>query len=123
MTDVKANQDNLIILGDKNKVNDGEDFVVKHIEEGGDEYMSKDVNELFPKDVIKVKFGTFVNLVANRDMADVIADNLNEEIILSSNLLTELAGAHDRREEKKIPLVFLIGIGIGVVLTYIFFST
>lgn len=76
-----------------------------------------------PKDVIKVKFATFVQLVASRDVADVIDVHRDQEIIMSSNLLTELASTGDTREEKKIPLVFLVGIAIGVVLTYIFFST
>lgn len=81
------------------------------------------IDEALAKDVIKVKFGSFVQLVANRDMEDAVAANFDQDIILSSNLLTELASARDQREEKKIPLVFLVGIAIGVVLTYIFFST
>jgi hypothetical protein len=52
----------------------------------------------------------------------VVNSHAQEEIIMSTDLLTELAGSHDRREERKIPLVFLVGIAIGVVLTYIFFS-
>lgn len=76
-----------------------------------------------PKDIIKVKFGTFVQLVASRDVMEVIEAHKDQEIIMSSNLLTELASTSDSREEKKIPIVFLVGIAIGVVLTYIFFST
>jgi len=82
-----------------------------------------DSENTIPKDTIKVKFGTFVGLIANHDMEDVVAANVNKEIIMDSNLLTELASSRDRREERKIPLVFLVGIAIGVVLTYIFFST
>ncbi len=81
------------------------------------------MEELPPKETVKVKFSKFVQLVANHDFGDVVDANANEEIIMSSNLLTELAGAHDQRGEKKIPLVFLVGIAIGVVLTYILFST
>lgn len=72
-----------------------------------------------PKDYVKVKFGKFVQLVSSRDCADVVNVNPDEDVVISSNLLTELAGAHDEREEKKIPLVFLVGLAIGVVLTYI----
>jgi hypothetical protein len=75
-----------------------------------------------PKDTIKVKFGKFVQLVSNHDFTDVIETHAEDEIVMSSNLLTDLAGASDKKEERKIPLVFLIGIVIGVVLTYIFFS-
>lgn len=75
--------------------------------------------EAAPRDLVKVKFAKFVQLVTSRDCADVIDANLDEDVVMSSNLLTELAGAHDEREEKKIPLVFLVGLAIGVVLTYI----
>ncbi len=91
-------------------------------EEPPESFRVPDIEELVPKDTIRVKFGKFVQLVQNHDFVDVIEAHAEDEIIMTSNLLTELAGAHDKREEKKIPLVFLIGIVIGVVLTYIFFS-
>ena len=72
-----------------------------------------------PKELVKVKFSKFVQLVTVRDCADVVANNENEDIIINSNLLTELASSHDEREEKKIPLVFLVGLAIGVIITYI----
>ncbi|MCC7197391.1 hypothetical protein IT413_04335 [Candidatus Peregrinibacteria bacterium] len=81
-----------------------------------------DIDNANPRDTIKVKFGKFVQLVNSHDFADVVTTHAQEEIIMSTDLLTELAGSHDRREERKIPLVFLVGIAIGVVLTYIFFS-
>lgn len=85
--------------------------------------MSASLETMVPKDIIRVKFGTFVGLVANHDMEEVVAANAEKDIIMDSNLLTELASSRDEREERKIPLVFLVGIAIGVVLTYIFFST
>jgi hypothetical protein len=91
-------------------------------EEPEEDFEVPDIEELIPKETIKVKFGKFVQLVQNHDFVDVIEAHAEDEIIMTSNLLTDLAGAHDKREEKKIPLVFLIGIVIGVVLTYIFFS-
>lgn len=83
----------------------------------------RNIEEIPPKETIKVKFSKFVTLVANHDFTDVVNANPDEEIIISSNLLTELASGADRKGEKKIPLVFVIGIAIGVVLTYILFST
>jgi hypothetical protein len=83
---------------------------------------SLDIDNANPRDTIKVKFGKFVQLVNSHDFAEVVNSHAQEEIIMSTDLLTELAGSHDRREERKIPLVFLVGIAIGVVLTYIFFS-
>jgi hypothetical protein len=81
------------------------------------------IADVIPKDTVRIKFVKFVNLVASRDFREVVEQNTNEEVIISSNLLTELAGSQDRVEERKIPLVFVVGIAIGVVLTYIFFST
>ncbi len=75
-----------------------------------------------PKEIVKVNFGKFVQLVASHDFTQVIAEHPNEDLIISSNLLTELAGSQDKGGERKIPLVFLVGIAIGVVLTYILFS-
>lgn len=72
-----------------------------------------------PKEIVKVKFSKFVQLVANHDFDEVVKSNPDEEVILSSNLLTELAGAHDEREGKKFPIIFLVGLAIGIVLTYI----
>lgn len=72
-----------------------------------------------PQSIVKVKFAKFVQLVANHDFDEVLKNNPEEEVILSSNLLTELAGAHDEREGKKFPIIFLVGLAIGVVLTYI----
>lgn len=81
------------------------------------------LEDIAPRDLIKVRFGTFVNLVANHEMDEVVAENAEKELIMEANLLTELASSRDQREERKVPLVFLVGIAIGVVLTYIFFST
>ena len=80
-------------------------------------------DEANARELIKVRFGTFVNLIANRDLEEVFTQNAEQQLIMNSNLLTELASSKDRREEKRIPIVFLVGIAIGVVLTYIFFST
>lgn len=81
------------------------------------------LEDIAPRDLIKVRFGTFVNLVAYHYMDEVVAENAEKELIMEANLLTELASSRDQREERKVPLFFLVGIAIGVVLTYIFFST
>jgi hypothetical protein len=71
------------------------------------------------KELIKVKFEKFVALVASRDFLSVLEKNKNEDIILSSNLLTDLAGAVEEKQEKKSPVVFLIGLAIGIIITYL----
>lgn len=70
-------------------------------------------------DWVRIQFAKFVQLVANHSFIDVVDKNAEEIIIVSSNLLTDLANAHDRVRERRTPLIFLAGIGIGIVLTYI----
>ncbi|MGL5831572.1 MAG: hypothetical protein ACRCZE_05510 [Candidatus Altimarinota bacterium] len=75
-----------------------------------------------PKELIKVKFGKFVQLVASRDFLEILDKNKDEELIMSSNLLTDLAGAVEEKSEKKTPVIFLIGLAIGVIITYFLIS-
>lgn len=106
----------------QNEVKDIEEEVEEALAEMDDgvKFDSKSpVEDVEPRDFVRVKFAKFVQLVSTRDCADVVNANLDEDVVMSSNLLTELAGTHDEREEKKIPLVFLVGLAIGVVLTYI----
>lgn len=72
-----------------------------------------------PKELVKVKFGNFVKLVATRDFEKILEENENEDLIMSSNLLTDLASAMDEKKEKRLPVIFLVGLALGVLLTYI----
>lgn len=72
-----------------------------------------------PKDYIRVKFEKFVQLVASKDFLSVLEKNKNEDVVLSSNLLTDLASAVEEKTEKKSPVVFLVGLAIGVIITYL----
>ncbi len=74
------------------------------------------------KDLIKVKFEKFVQLVATRNFVDVLEKNKNEDLIMSSNLLTDLAGAMEEKTEKKTPIIFLVGLALGIALTYLLFN-
>lgn len=71
-----------------------------------------------PHDKVKVKFDKFVNLIATHAYEDVIDKHIDEDVIISTNLLTDLANAHEEKEDKKMPLVFIVGILLGVILTY-----
>lgn len=76
-----------------------------------------------PKEMIKVKFDKFVQLVASRDFLSVLERNKDQEIIMSSNLLAELAGTvEEKTGEKKTPVIFIIGLAIGVLITYLLIS-
>lgn len=70
-------------------------------------------------DWIRIQFGRFVQLVANHGFLDIVDKNAEEEIIISSNLLTDLANANDRSREKRMPMIFIAGLVIGILLTYI----
>jgi len=73
-----------------------------------------------PSDQVKVKFDKFVNLIASHDCSDIIDKYMDEDIVVSTDLLTEIANSHQEGgEDKKIPFIFLIGIVLGVVLTWI----
>ena len=68
---------------------------------------------------LKVKFSKFASLVANHNFEDVIQRNEDEDIIVSSNLLADLANAHEQEEERQIPAIFIIGVVLGIIITYI----
>jgi hypothetical protein len=71
-----------------------------------------------PAGKVKLTFGRFVKLVANHSFLDVVERNSEEEVIISTNLLSDLANAHDGQSERKLPIVFILGIVIGVAITY-----
>lgn len=104
---------------------DEETFVVHHIE-GKDEQAEKIMREStvvseepHVAEKVKVKFDNFVQLVANHNYEDVINKNLDEDVIVSSNLLADLANAHEQEEERRIPAIFIVGVVLGIVITYI----
>ena len=75
-----------------------------------------------PKSVsntVTVNFAKFVQLVANHSFIDIVEKNAEEEVIISGNLLTDLANSHDRGKEKRMPIMFLAGLVLGIILTYI----
>lgn len=75
-----------------------------------------------PGEKVKVKFDKFVQLVATHDFEEVMKQHAEEDIILSTNLLTDLANAHEEAEpasKSKLPVIFIVGIIVGVVVTYL----
>ncbi len=74
-----------------------------------------------PSDKIKVKFEKFVQLVATHDFEGVLSKYKDEDIIMSSNLLTDLASAHEEVEthNPRIPIWVISGIIVGIIITYL----
>ncbi|MFC1647520.1 hypothetical protein ACFL10_00820 [Patescibacteria group bacterium] len=99
------------------------DFTVHHIEDEELEDFPEAPRVLTeePQAVKKVvvSFDNFVNLVANHNYKEVVDKNKDEEVIVSSNLLADLANAHEQEEERRIPAIFIIGVVLGIVMTYI----
>lgn len=104
---------------------DEDSFVVRHIDGS-----SKDAEKIIRESTVvthdppvaekvKVKFQNFVQLAVNHNYEDIIEKNANEDVIVSSNLLADLANAHEKEEEKRIPAIFIIGMVLGIVITYI----
>ncbi len=79
------------------------------------------VSQPEPSDKIRVKFDKFVQLVATHDFGGVLKKYGDEDVVISSNLLTDLASAHEEVETHptKIPIWIISGIIIGIILTYI----
>ncbi len=116
---------------DKNNEDDAE-FKINSIEEADKSVVGKveavNVNEyeeaaMQPHDKVKVKFDKFVNLVATHAYEEVFEKHIDEDIVISTDLLTDLANAHEEKQDKKMPVVFLIGIVLGVILTWILLRT
>jgi hypothetical protein len=73
-------------------------------------------------DKVAVQFSKFVQLVASHSYVELVDRNADEEVVINSNLLMDLANANDRIQNRRMPLIFLAGIVIGIVLTYIITS-
>ncbi|MBI4975177.1 hypothetical protein HZC20_00730 [Candidatus Peregrinibacteria bacterium] len=76
-----------------------------------------------PYDKVKVKFDKFVNLIASHAYEEVIEKHLDQDVVISTDLLSDLANAHEEKQDKKTPIIFAVGLIIGVILTYIILRT
>lgn len=72
-------------------------------------------------DYVKLTFGRFVELVANHSFEDVVDRNQDEDVILSTNLLTDLANARRFSPNTRGPLMIIGGIVVGILLGYFLF--
>ena len=71
-------------------------------------------------DKVKVKFDKFVNLIASHAYEEIFDKHMNDDVIISTDLLTDLANAHEEKTDgKKMPVVLLVGILLGFVVAYL----
>lgn len=82
--------------------------------------LSADENAMHASEKVKVKFDKFVNLIATHAYQEIFDKHVDEDVIISTDLLADLANAHEEKDDgKKIPAFFLIGIILGVIVTWI----
>ena len=96
------------------------EFAVKQVG-GAVSAMPSHSFEAEPSDKIKVKFEKFVQLVATHDFAGVLKKYADDDVVISSNLLTDLANAHEETEvhPSRVPVWIISGVIIGVIITYL----
>jgi len=72
---------------------------------------------------VRIAFDRFVTLVASHSFLDVVERNKNEDVVISTNLLTDLANAKRTIPSTKNSAMVLLGLLLGVLLGYILFKT
>ncbi|OIP81329.1 hypothetical protein COW94_01365 [Candidatus Peregrinibacteria bacterium CG22_combo_CG10-13_8_21_14_all_44_10] len=121
MDDIKIPDDDMDDIGEGD--DDSSEVIFDDDLPDLDAEIERDVSsEGEPASKVKITFGRFVKLVANHSFLDIVEKNSDQEIIISTNLLTDLANAHDGQTERKLPIVFILGIVIGVAVTYFLLS-
>lgn len=129
---MSKNQNNDGVINLRN-ISDEPEFRIHHVEESGQIAEDLGVRPVSPDNLeehfvnstnkVKIKFEKFVNLVATHAYEEIFDLHRDEEIIISSDLLADLANAHEEKEDKKMPLIFVLGIGLGIGLTWILLRT
>ena len=99
-----------------------DDIRITDLSEREDENPVSAVSAQSASEMVKVRFSKFVQLVATHDFEDVLKKYGDENIVVSGNLLTDLASAHEdveARDNRKLPIMLLTGIVIGIIMTYL----
>lgn len=93
---------------------------IQHDDSGSD-IIEEVIDDREPGEQVRVKFDKFVQLVATHNFEEVLKDHADEDIIMNSNLLMDLASAHEDHEEdpKRQPMLIGVGVVIGGILAYI----
>jgi hypothetical protein len=72
-------------------------------------------------DRVSISFKNFIDLLASHSYGKIVENDeyANSKMTVSSDLLSVLANAHETRNEKKLPLIFSIGLIVGVIIAYL----
>lgn len=87
--------------------------------------MGTPAEEREPGELVKVRFDKFVQLVATHNFEEVLKNHAQEDIVMNSNLLMDLASAHEDTDDSKkqsmmIGVGVLIGLAVAVTLLKLF---
>lgn len=90
-----------------------------------EEIVSEPIEEREPGELVKVRFDKFVQLVATHNFEEVLKNHAEEDIVMNSNLLMDLASAHEDTDDSKkqsmmIGVGVLIGLGVALVMFKLF---
>ncbi|MBI2634230.1 hypothetical protein HYW82_00995 [Candidatus Peregrinibacteria bacterium] len=72
-----------------------------------------------PYDKVKVKFDKFVHLVVTHAYEEVFEKHRGQDVVISTDLLTDLANARGEKTDKKSPLLFVFGVLLGVGVAWL----
>ena len=119
--------DDIINLREPEMLDDEPEFEITSMEDEGDTETrvkaspihEADMTDLKTSEMVRVKFDKFASLVSMHASKELIEDCRDEDVIVSTNLLTDLANTGDGGESKKPLLLLLIGIILGIGLTYL----
>ena len=106
-----------IIFPDEEALNDEVSFTRAPI----DESRVSNAEKPNASKYVSVTFGRFVTLVANHSFVEVVERNQDEEVILSTNLLTDLANSRRFSNAARGPLMVVGGVLLGIFFGYLFF--
>ncbi len=85
--------------------------------------ISAPIEDREPGDLVKVRFDKFVQLVATHNFEEVLKNHAEEDIVMNSNLLMDLASAHeDTDDSKKQSMMIGVGVLIGLVVALVMFK-
>lgn len=96
------------------------EFKIDHVEQNVESKASCELEAVASSssDKVKIKFDKFVNLVATHAYEEIVEKHMDDDIIISTDLLADLANAHEERGEKKMPMMLLLGVLIGIAITW-----
>lgn len=112
------------VINLRSTVDDEPEFRIARVEEESEETtvvqkMPDMVEEALQSgDKVKIKFDKFVNLVATHAYEDIVELHEDDDIIISTDLLADLANAHEEKSDKKVPMMFLTGIVLGILIAW-----